>query len=132
MITPPIILGGAGGANFTTDVQQYLVSTSLIVCGILSSIQITRFHIKGTPYFIGTGLISVVGVSFATIPVASGALTQMYATGMYQTGFCLIGAARDKLTYSTGFCPTDAAGNKLPCPKGYGKFIENGVVFQRC
>lgn len=102
MITPPIILGGAGGANFTTDVQQYLVSTSLIVCGILSSIQITRFHIKGTPYFVGTGLISVVGVSFATIPVASGALAQMY---------------------TTGFCPTDVAGNKLPCPRGYGKWF---------
>jgi xanthine/uracil permease len=49
------------------------VSTSLIVCGILSSVQITRFHIYKTPYYIGTGLISVVGTSFATIPVATGA-----------------------------------------------------------
>ncbi|QDS69541.1 hypothetical protein FKW77_007723 [Venturia effusa] len=102
VITPPIILGGAGGANFTTEVQQYLVSTSLIVCGILSSIQITRFHIKGTPYFIGTGLISVVGVSFATIPVATGALAQMY---------------------QTGYCPTSADGVKLPCPRGYGAIL---------
>jgi len=80
VITPPIILGGSGGANFPADVQQYLVSTSLIVCGILSSVQITRFHIYKTPYFIGTGLISVVGTSFATIPVASGALAQMFAS----------------------------------------------------
>jgi uric acid-xanthine permease len=99
IITPPIILGGA--ANFPTELSQYLVSTSLIVCGILSSVQITRFHIYGTPYFIGTGLISVVGTSFATIPVATGALAQMY---------------------KTGFCPSDSAGNQLSCPQGYGEF----------
>lgn len=50
-------------------------------------------------YYIGTGLLSVMGISFAIIPVAQGALTQMYANG---------------------FCPTDADGNKLPCPDGYG------------
>lgn len=82
--------------------QSYLVSTSLIVSGILSSIQITRFHIYKTDYYIGTGLISVVGTSFATIPVATGALAQMY---------------------ETGFCPSDADGNQLPCPRGYGAII---------
>lgn len=50
----------------------------------------------------GTGLISVVGTSFATIPVATGALAQMYANGM---------------------CPSDAAGNPLPCPNGYGAIL---------
>jgi len=100
VITPPIILGGA--ARLSTDMQQYLVSTSLIVCGLLSSIQITRFHIYGTPYYVGTGLISVVGTSFATIPVATGALSQMY---------------------KNGFCPSDARGNPLPCPQGYGAII---------
>ena len=99
IITPPIILSGQGGANLPQEIQQYLVSTSLIVCGILSSIQITRFHIYRTPYYIGTGLISVVGTSFATIPVATGALSQMYATG---------------------FCPSDGNGSPLPCPDGYG------------
>lgn len=100
IIAPPIILANA--ANLTGDLQSYLVSTSLIVCGILSSIQITRFHVWRTSYYLGTGLISVVGTSFATIPVATGALSQMYATG---------------------FCPTDANGNKLPCPDGYGAII---------
>jgi NCS2 family nucleobase:cation symporter-2 len=100
VITPPIILANA--ANLTRDQQRYLVSTSLVVCGILSSIQITRFHIWKTPYYIGTGLISVVGTSFATIPVATGALSQMYATG---------------------YCPTAANGTKLPCPDGYGAIL---------
>lgn len=86
----------------TTELQQYLVSSSLIVCGILSSIQITRFHIYKSRYYLGTGLLSVVGTSFATIPVATGAFAQMYATG---------------------FCPSDASGNPLPCPKGYGALI---------
>lgn len=49
VMTPPIILSGAGGVNLDVSYQQYLVSTSLIVCGILSSIQITRFHIWKTP-----------------------------------------------------------------------------------
>jgi hypothetical protein len=52
VITPALILSGAGGVNLPPVVQQYLVSTSLIVCGILSSIQITRFHIFKTPYVI--------------------------------------------------------------------------------
>jgi xanthine/uracil permease len=100
IITPPIILASA--ANLGQELQQYLVSTSLIVCGILSLVQITRFHIIGTPYYVGTGLISVVGTSFATISVASGAFAQMYATG---------------------FCPTAADGTKLACPDGYGALI---------
>ncbi|KAF2847027.1 Xanthine/uracil permease [Plenodomus tracheiphilus IPT5] len=105
VITPPIILANA--ANLTQDQQRYLVSTSLIVCGILSSIQITRFHIWRTPYYVGTGLISVVGTSFATIPVATGALSQMY---------------------TTGYCPTAADGTKLPCPDGYGAILGTAAL----
>lgn len=105
IITPPIIL--AGSAALPPELQSYLVSTSLIVCGILSSVQITRFHIYGTPYYVGTGLISVVGTSFATIPVATGALAQMY---------------------TTGFCPSDSDGNPLPCPDGYGAILGTACV----
>lgn len=50
IITPPIILAGSGGLNFTADQTQYLVSTAMIVSGILSMIQITRFHLYKTPY----------------------------------------------------------------------------------
>lgn len=102
VITPPIIIAGQGGANLGTDDAQYLVSTSLIVCGILSAIQISRFHFYKSPYYIGTGLISVVGTSFSIIPVATGALAQMY---------------------STGFCPRAPDGSKLPCPRGYGAIL---------
>jgi uric acid-xanthine permease len=107
IITPPLIMSGAGGANLPTELQQYLVSTALIVSGTLSLIQITRFHIYKTPYFIGTGLISVVGISFAIIPVAQGALAQMYANG---------------------YCPTSPSGTKLPCPEGYGAILGTAAV----
>ncbi|KAL9100803.1 MAG: hypothetical protein Q9163_003869 [Psora crenata] len=102
IITPPIIIAGQGGAALGLNDTQYLVSTALIVCGILSSIQITRFHLYRSPYYIGTGLISVVGTSFTIIPVATGAFTQMYRTG---------------------FCPSAADGSKLPCPRGYGALL---------
>lgn len=105
VISPPLIL--AESANLVQEQQQYLVSTSLIVCGILSAIQITRFHIYKTPYYVGTGLLSVVGTSFATISVATGALSQMY---------------------TTGYCPSDANGNALPCPDGYGALIATSCV----
>ncbi|KAG9546330.1 Xanthine/uracil permease, partial [Aureobasidium melanogenum] len=105
IITPPIILSGS--ANLIQADQQYLVSACLIMSGILSMIQISRFHIWKSPYYVGTGLISVVGTSFATIPVATGAFSQMYATG---------------------FCPSDANGNPLPCPDGYGALIATSCV----
>ena len=54
-------------AAFSAETTQYLVSTSLVVCGILSGIQVARFHIYKTPYYVGTGLISVVGTSCGLI-----------------------------------------------------------------
>lgn len=107
VITPPILLSGQGGANLPVEQQQYLVSTALIVSGILSAVQITRLHIWRTPYYIGTGLLSVVGVSFTIIPIAQGALSQMYANG---------------------YCPSDADGSPLPCPKGYGAILGTCAV----
>ncbi|CAL5874186.1 uncharacterized protein PFLUO_LOCUS8474 [Penicillium psychrofluorescens] len=100
VIAPPIIL--AGSAHFGSELSQYLVSSSLIVSGLLSAIQMTRFHIYKTKYYVGTGLLSVVGTSFATITVATSTFTQMY---------------------DSGYCPTDANGAKLPCPQGYGALL---------
>ncbi|GME78997.1 unnamed protein product [Ambrosiozyma monospora] len=98
--TPPILL--AGYVNLDDDLTQYMVSCSLIISGILSAVQITRFHIPFTPYYIGTGLISVVGTSFATISIAAKAFPMMYTTGK---------------------CATSADGTKLPCPDGFGAML---------
>ncbi|KAI0595601.1 permease family-domain-containing protein [Biscogniauxia sp. FL1348] len=107
IITPPIIMAGSAGVNLDAELQQYLVSTALIVSGVLSMIQITRFHIYKTPYYLGTGLISVVGISFSIIPVAEGAFAQMYANG---------------------YCPTAADGTKLACPDAYGALLGTSAV----
>ncbi|RYP84401.1 hypothetical protein DL769_001190 [Monosporascus sp. CRB-8-3] len=107
VITPPLLMSGASGVNLTWDMQQYLVSTALIVSGTLTLIQIARFHIFRTPYYIGTGLISVVGISFSIIPVAQGAFAQMYANG---------------------FCPAGPDGTKLSCPDAYGALLGTCAV----
>lgn len=104
VVTPPVIISSV--ANLGTELQEYLVSSSLIITGILSCIQITRFHIYGTPYYIGTGLLSVVGTSFATISIVSNAFPIMYKNGM---------------------CPT-VDGVAQACPDGYGKILASGIV----
>lgn len=64
-------------------------------------------HSLAYRYYIGTGVLSVVGVSFASIPVGQGAFQQMYANG---------------------FCPSDENGNRLPCPHGYGALVCTSAV----
>ena len=104
IITPPIIIASA--ANLGTEISQYLVSTSLIVCGLLSAIQITRFSLFKN-YYLGTGLISVVDTSFAIIPIATGAFTQFYANGI---------------------CKSAPDGTPLPYPEGYGAILGTATV----
>ncbi|VVT46282.1 uncharacterized protein SAPINGB_P001136 [Magnusiomyces paraingens] len=105
VITPPLIISNV--ANFDTEITQYLVSTSLIVSGLLSFVQMIRIKVPYTKYYIGTGLISVVGTSFATITIITGAIPQMYKNGT---------------------CPTAADGTKLPCPDGYGGILGSAAI----
>ncbi|GME66902.1 unnamed protein product [[Candida] boidinii] len=105
VITPPLIISST--ASFDTETTQYLVSASLIMSGILSSIQITRIHIPFTPYYIGTGLLSVVGTSFATITIVTKAIPLMYTTGV---------------------CPVANDGTHLACPHGYGSLLGTACV----
>lgn len=58
VVSPPMVVAGA--ANLGPELTRYLVSAALIACGFLSMIQITRFHIRGTPYvFLGIVLRKV-------------------------------------------------------------------------
>lgn len=86
LITPPIIFASA--LSLDSETSAYMISASLIGCGKLSSItsssvlalirylgilslvQMSRIKLfKG--YYLGTGLISVVGTSFATLSTAN-------------------------------------------------------------
>ncbi|GAA99127.1 uncharacterized protein L969DRAFT_94305 [Mixia osmundae IAM 14324] len=79
VITPPIIL--ASELGFGPSLQNYLVSSAFIASGILSAAQMTRFRFPFTTYTYGTGLITVVGISFATLSTASAIFTVLYANG---------------------------------------------------
>ncbi|KAI8362537.1 purine permease [Mortierella sp. GBAus27b] len=113
VVTPAIIMSGAGqnGLNFPPAMRTQMVSTSMITSGLLSLVQITRFRLAKTRYFLGTGLLSVVGTSFIFLPVL-----QSSVTNMYNSGYC----------EST----VDAAGNVtyLSCPKAWGAFLGTCMV----
>ncbi|QLQ82593.1 hypothetical protein HG537_0H03560 [Torulaspora globosa] len=100
VITPPMIISGA--ANLSTELTQYLVSASLITSGLLSVVQISRIRIPWTSYHIGSGLLSVVGTSFAVIGIVTKSLPVMY---------------------KSGYCPTASDGTPLACPDGYGAIL---------
>ena len=75
--------------------------------GLLSAVQITRFRIPFTKYYLGSGLISILGTSFATITLVSNAFPMMY---------------------NDGTCPVAADGSPLACPDGYGAILGTGCV----
>eukprot|EP00250_Pteridium_aquilinum_P005918 c15934_g1_i1 orf=83-2062(+) len=76
IITAPVIISGS--ANFASaNTEAYLVSAALIVTSIASFIQIYQFKIPFTNYVIGSGLLSVMGISFAYIPVAQHIITSL-------------------------------------------------------
>jgi uric acid-xanthine permease len=102
VVTPPLLIGGSSGANLSENDVQYLVSASLIWCGLGTILQISRFHVPKSKYFIGTGILNVTGTSFAFVNVALAYLLQAYASGI---------------------CPTAQDGTKLPCPKEFGAVL---------
>ncbi|KAI9000895.1 Xanthine/uracil permease [Trametes punicea] len=103
LITPPIIFASA--LNLDAETSAYMISASLIGCGILSLVQMSRIRLFGD-YYLGTGLISVVGTSFATLSTANAIFDAMYADGT-----CPSTVAPDG-TVTRGACP-DAYGRVL-------------------
>lgn len=99
VITPPMMI--ASTANLDSVLTNYLVSASLITSGLLSAVQITRFHIPKTNYYIGSGVLSIVGTSFAVLGIVDKSMPLMY---------------------STGYCP-GGADSKEACPDGYGALL---------
>ncbi|ORY73114.1 Xanthine/uracil/vitamin C permease [Leucosporidium creatinivorum] len=109
LITPPILLGGSSGAALSASEQQYLVSASIIFCGIGTCLQVSRFKLP-FGYTIGSGVLTVTGTSFAFVSVG---LT--FINGQYSAD-------------GSGMCKLDAAGDKLPCPEAFGAFLGTATV----
>ncbi|KAH8056279.1 xanthine transmembrane transporter [Aureococcus anophagefferens] len=52
------------------EAREYMISAAWITSGILTIIQVFRARILGTGFYLGTGLISVMGTSFTFLPIA--------------------------------------------------------------
>jgi len=87
LITPPLVVMKftVCGFPFCPELQQYAISAALITSGICSIINVTKIPIPGTKYFIGTGILSVMGTSFTFLPIFEIAITQMKADGISGT-----------------------------------------------
>ncbi|TFK43056.1 xanthine/uracil permease [Crucibulum laeve] len=108
LITPPIIFASALNLDSTTS--AYMISASLIGCGLLSLVQLSRLRLfKG--YYLGTGLISVVGTSFATLSTANAIFD-----AMYRDGTC------------TSTTMDDGTVVRNPCPDAYGKVLGTSLI----
>lgn len=102
VVTPPLLIGGAAGANLGQEDTQFLIASTLIWCAFGTALQVSRNRLFKTKYFLGTGIISVTGASFATISIALSFFGQ---------------------SYSNGFCKIGANGVKLACPEAVGAFM---------
>ncbi|KAF9515018.1 hypothetical protein BS47DRAFT_1372146 [Hydnum rufescens UP504] len=108
LITPPIILSSA--LSLDGQLLSYLISASLIGCGILSSVQMSRIKLWGR-FRLGTGLISVVGTSFATLSTAFSIFNTLYANGTCPTSISASGVV-----------------TRLPCPDAYGMLLGTSLI----
>jgi len=79
IITPPLLVYNESPKN--TNKAQYLISASLIVCGLTTLVQISRIRIWGTKFQIGSGLLSVMGVSFTFLSISQSVIATFVAEG---------------------------------------------------
>ncbi|KAK4942610.1 hypothetical protein LTR10_017739 [Elasticomyces elasticus] len=101
VVSPPLAIA-SGAFNLPSEQVSYLVSAAFITTGIATALQVTRVHLRGTPFFIGTGLLSVVGPTFDILPIAF---------------------SYTSMRYKNGTCPTSADGTQLPCPDAWGAIL---------
>jgi len=101
IVSPPLAIAG-GAFYFNSEITQYLVSAAFICTGIATALQVTRVHLTKTPFYIGTGLLSVVGPTFDILPI-----TFNYTS----------------MRYANGTCPTAEDGTQLPCPDAWGAML---------
>eukprot|EP00877_Chromochloris_zofingiensis_P003759 jgi/Chrzof1/13384/Cz07g31020.t1 len=78
LITPPLLVGLLSP---DADVRAYLIQASLLVCGIMTAVQVTGIPLGRLKYKLGAGMLSVMGVSFASVPVATSTVTQLVDEG---------------------------------------------------
>jgi xanthine/uracil permease len=91
IVSPPLAIAG-GAFNFDATITQNLVFATFATTGLATFLQVTRVHLKRTPYYIGTGLLSVVGPTFDILFAFN------YTDMRYANGTCAIAADGTKLS----------------------------------
>ncbi|PNW77575.1 hypothetical protein CHLRE_10g442600v5 [Chlamydomonas reinhardtii] len=88
LITPPLLVSTLAFGNrpgTTTpyaqgdpaEIQRYLVQAALIVCGIMTFFQVLGVRIYKTKFQYGAGVLSCMGISFTTVPIATSVIGQL-------------------------------------------------------
>ncbi|GLC34611.1 hypothetical protein PLESTB_001242600 [Pleodorina starrii] len=88
LITPPLLIsnlaiGVRPGTSIPyakgdpSEIQRYLVQAALIVCGIMTFFQVAGFRLFRTPFQLGAGVLSCMGVSFTTVPIATSVINTL-------------------------------------------------------
>ncbi|WIA22362.1 hypothetical protein OEZ85_004671 [Tetradesmus obliquus] len=80
LVTPPLLIGLMAPRDDTAT-KSYLIQASLLVCGITTLIQVLGMRIPKTPYQLGSGVLSVMGVSFAGLPLFQSVVGILMAQG---------------------------------------------------
>jgi uric acid-xanthine permease len=90
LITPPLVVFkfSVCGFPFCPDLQQYAISSALIASGICSIMNVAKLPIPftdklfGRQFFLGSGVLSVMGTAFTFLPIFEIGITQMKADGI--------------------------------------------------
>lgn len=105
IITAPAVI--ASSAGFSSKIQAYMVSSALIVTSLASFIQVYQVRLPFTKYVIGSGLLSVMGTSFAYVPVAQQVLPNLMSCSCNGVS-CKVGGSCQQCSRSLeGPCNTE-------------------------
>ena len=101
-----------------------LCRTAWISCGILTIVQVFRAKIRGTPYYLGTGLISVMGTSFTFLPIVREMVIDSIMDAR-DNAPCEVDASGDPIWTGTCCHNGDCKGAGA---QGYGDFLGTVLV----
>merc|ERR1719181_360070 len=84
--TPPSLIAGDACFPWQKDAKMcalkpYLINAAWITSGLLTIVQVFRAKLGGTGFYLGTGLISVMGTSFTFLPIARDIIASKNACG---------------------------------------------------
>lgn len=119
IITAPLLIAMLG---FKPENQAYLVSAALIVAAVASFVQIVQLRIPGTRYVIGSGMLSVMGVSFSFVPISQQVISTLSKCACAGVP-CTVGG-------TCGACAGPLTGECLTPEAAYGKVL--GTVLVCC